>query len=1192
MRCSGVMMMRPKPPSLFYLPQNPKHRYIQKRNKFGRGGGTFGSVDDTFAAWATTRRVQQQQQQQKTTREMTTVGGGNNDGLEVSSPSVLEGVVTDRDFSFVKQRGGPHAMAESLASNGKTGLTTAQRSMDGGEGGEGGRAKREETFGKNEFEYPPPKTFLELCWIALEDFTVRILMAAAVVSLGIGAGMKEHREEYGYLEGIAILLVVVVVVLLQSGIDYTKEKKFRQLNSVKDNYNVKVVVDGEVKQIPAGEGLVGDVLELTAGDKIPADCLYLEGSKLKTNEAAMTGEPIDIAKNLDKDPFLLSGTSVSEGSGRCLVVAVGGHSQWGAILKTLIVEPQSTPLQERLDALVVKVGNFGIGAAILTFLASFIRWIVESSEEGKWDGTKVLDFLINSVTIIVVAIPEGLPLAITLGLAFAMKKMMEDKNLVRRLEACETMGSATQLNADKTGTLTQNRMTVTEAWLGRTFFESMDKKELTKVSKSFQELLSESCAINSDANLSHKEGGSGIVEHIGSKTECALLQMVEDFGDNESKNDGEFRYHKLRESKPVKQRYHFTSARKRMSTAIAGTTSATRLHVKGASEVLVELCSKIAKPDGSVDSFSKQDEKNARDAIQRMAERGLRTLAIAYVDLNIDPSKLDPEKPMEENLTLLGIVGIKDPIRVETADAIKLLRGAGVTVRMVTGDNAVTARAIAIEAGIFDPDKEEKGATILEGPVFRKMSRAEQESVAMKIRVLARSSPTDKLVLCNLQRELGEVVSVTGDGTNDAPALKDADVGFALGIAGTEIAKEACDIVIMDDNIKSMAQAVLWGRNVYQSIRKFLQFQLVVNVVAVSLNLIAACAGIKELPLAAVPLLWVNMIMDSMGALALATEPPSARLMDRQPFGRTAPLVNKQMWRNIIGISTYQLIVCITLMFAGTTIMDMDCPIVDGHEDCHRRTLELNGFIFNAFVFMQVFSEINSRRIGNLNVFEDIQKSGWFCSIIALTVGVQVLFIEVVGSTVVGPAIGFVNLNTKEWIASIVLGVIILPVGALTRCLPISLFPGVTDEEAMAQAAEEAHKAQLAAKSLAKQEKMGLADVQPARESIESSDMGSPGKKHHRTSIDSVSSGITHAFEAASEAVIASRRASHNEDRSRLSSRESSLSPSTSFRAHGRGGPSFRRAATLVISANRFRLPMDTIQDDADEGDEETAVRS
>jgi Ca2+-transporting ATPase len=1100
--------------------------------------------------------------------------------------SELERVITDRDYAFLKTRcGGPHALAESLESNPKSGLTRVQRSSSS-EGGK--RQEREVKFGKNEFEYPPPKTFLQLCVIALEDFTVRILIAAAVVSLAIGAGMKEHRDEYGYLEGIAIVIVVMVVVFLQAYIDYAKEKKFRQLNSVKDNYNVKTVIDGEVEQIPAGEVLVGDVLELTAGDKIPADCVYLEGSKLKTNEAAMTGEPIDIGKNLEKDPFLLSGTSVSEGSGRCVVVAVGGHSQWGAILKTLIVEPQSTPLQERLDALVVRVGNFGIGAAILTFLASFIRWIAESVESGSWDGLKVLNFLINSVTIVVVAIPEGLPLAITLGLAFAMKQMMKDQNLVRRLEACETMGSATQLNADKTGTLTQNRMTVTEAWLGRTFFESMvDEEKLSTISKSFQELLSESCAINSDANLSHKEGG---MEHIGSKTECALLQMVEDFG---GKNDnGGFRYHQLRESKPVKQRYHFTSARKRMSTAIAGTTSGTtRMHVKGASEVLVELCSKVAKLDGSVDSFSKEDIKDANDAIQRMAERGLRTLAIAYVDLNVDPSKLDPEKPREENLTLLGIVGIKDPIRVETAEAVRLLRGAGVTVRMVTGDNAVTARAIAIEAGIFDPNEEEKGATILEGPVFRKMSRAEQESVAMKIRVLARSSPTDKLVLCNLQRELGEVVSVTGDGTNDAPALKDADVGFALGIAGTEIAKEACDIVIMDDNIKSMAKAVLWGRNVYQSIRKFLQFQLVVNVVAVSLNLIAACAGIEELPLGAVPLLWVNMIMDSMGALALATEPPSDRLMDRQPFGRTAPLVNKQMWRNIIGVSTYQLIVCITLMFAGTSIMGIECPIIDGHEDCHHRTLELNGFIFNAFVFMQVFSEVNSRRISDFNVFEDIHKSGLFCTIILLTVGVQVLFIEVVGSTVVGPAIGFVNLTTKEWITSIVLGVIILPVGALTRCVPLSLFPGVTDEEAMAQAAEETHKALLAAKALADSEKAtkALADVQP---SASPSGAESPGHHHRRVSVDSVSSSISHAFEAASEAVIASRRASHNEDRSRLSlSRESSLSRDGSPSSLRNRHPSFRRAATMVISANRFRLPtMDTIRDDIDD-DEENAIK-
>ena len=266
------------------------------------------------------------------------------------------------------------------------------------------------------------------------------------------------------------------------------------------------------------------------------------------------------------------------------------------------------------------------------------------------------------------------------------------------------------------------------------------------------------------------------------------------------------------------------------------------------------------------------------------------------MDLNTSPSAL-PEEPPEDNLTLLGIVGIKDPIRPETAEAVRLLRGAGVVVRMVTGDNVLTAQAIAKEAGIL---VEGDGGLVLEGPAFRKMSPKEKESVATKIRVLARSSPADKLTLCNLQKSLGEVVSVTGDGTNDAPALKDADVGFALGIAGTEIAKEACDIVILDDNIQSMAKAVLWGRNVFLSIRKFLQFQLVVNVVAVSLNFISACAGIEELPLAAVPLLWVNMIMDSLGALALATEPPSLKLMDRKPFGRSAPLVNQEMWRNIM----------------------------------------------------------------------------------------------------------------------------------------------------------------------------------------------------------------------------------------------------------------------------------------------------
>ena len=968
----------------------------------------------------------------------------------------LEEAVTERDKDAIAKAGGHLGIADKLKTDPKLGLCGTELSEEN-------LTKRKEAFGVNEFEYPPPKSFLQLCRDALDDLTVQILCVAAIISLGIGAGLKKHREEYGYLEGIAIVLVVFVVVFLQAYIDYVKEQKFRQLNSIKDNYAVKVVRNGEVHAVTAGEVLVGDVVELSAGDKIPADGVFLEGSKLRADEAAMTGEPIGIAKSHDKDPFLLSGTTISEGSGRMAVVAVGSNSQWGVILKTLIVDPSSTPLQDRLDVLVVTVGNFGIGAAIATFVASMIRWIVNGSEGEGWDGVEILDYLINSVTIVVVAIPEGLPLAITLGLAFAMRKMMADQNLVRRLEACETMGSATQLNADKTGTLTQNRMTVTDAYLGGTQYDSVPPKD---ISDQFAALLAESVCVNSDANLAHNENGT--IDHIGSKTECALLQMVEDLrtaGKGNLPASTNFAYVAGREKHEVAQRYHFTSARKRMSTAVP-MNGGVRLHVKGASEIVVKLCTKMMQTDGSVTDFSADDLAAAEKAITAMASTGLRTLCIAYVDLDTAPGALG-EEPPEANLTLLGVAGIKDPIRPETAEAVRLLRQAGVVVRMVTGDNKLTAEAIAREAGILEDGDD---GLILEGPVFRKMSQSEKEAVAVKIRVLARSSPADKLTLCNLQKSLGEVVSVTGDGTNDAPALKDADVGFALGIAGTEIAKEACDIVILDDNIASMAKAVLWGRNVFQSIRKFLQFQLVVNVVAVSLNFISAAAGITELPLAAVPLLWVNMIMDSMGALALATEPPSPHLMERKPFGRSAPLVNREMWRNIVVMSVYQLIVCLVLLFAGQDLLGID--ETDG--DAHYRTLRVNSVIFNTFVFMQIFSEINSRKITEWNVFEGIQDSPIFCFIIFLTIGTQAAFIEGVGRTVVGPAIGFMNLTGGEWAVCIVIGFCALPVGFIARQLPLDIFPGMTDEEAAAAAMEEKKLAVAAANAAVSKENAAL----------------------------------------------------------------------------------------------------------------------
>ncbi|KAI0558341.1 Cation-transporting P-type ATPase [Gracilaria domingensis] len=944
------------------------------------------------------------------------------------TPQDLVRIVEERDRDALNRLGGPSGLALALRSDPQKGLSADEISA--------GMLPRSQYYGANKFKYPPPKSLLRLVYEAFHDVTIIILSIAALVSLVIGSAIADNREHYGYLEGIAIVLVVCIVVMVQALIDRQKEKKFRQLNSVKDNYAVQVLRASTTTSVDAENILVGDVIKISAGDKLPADAILLRGSALKTNESAMTGEPIDIHKTLDDDVFLLSGTTVSEGVGYALVVAVGERSQWGVILKGLIVEPENTPLQERLDRLAWSIGKLGILFAVLTFAVSFIRWIIDGATSGEWDGNEVLDFFIDAVTIVVVAIPEGLPLAITLGLAFAMRKMMKDNNLVRRLEACETMGSATQLNADKTGTLTQNRMTVVEAnWFGPfAVYDETLSPAPDNVSDRYRDLLCSAMAVNSQANLQFN--ASGTIDHLGNKTECALLQLV---------NLWQKDYRAIRKESDVFRVYMFDSIKKSMSTAERLGNGVIRLHTKGAPELVVKKCSQKLQPDGyTCTALDREGRQQILSHVQAMASRGLRTLLLAYRD--VDHTENDEafwrEAP-DDNLTYIGVVGIKDPVRPETREAVRQLKEAGVTVRMVTGDNKLTATFIAKEAGILDPD-----GLVVEGPEFRAMSQAELDKKALKIQVLARSTPNDKLLLVREHKKLGEVTSVTGDGTNDGPALKEADVGFALGIAGTEIAKEACDIVILDDNIQSMTKAVLWGRNVYESIRKFLQFQLVVNVVAVTLNFISACAG-RELPLGAVPLLWVNMIMDSMGALALATEPPRPDLLERKPFGRRAPLINRAMYRNIAGMSFFQLLVCLILQYAGSEIFGLECEPTarPGEFDCTARDLEIRSIIFNVFVFMQIGSEINSRRISGKNVFAGLFHSYLFMLIVTITILVQVALMLGVGGTRVGDSIGIGRINAAAWGTSLVLGALALPWGFLVRCFPLDWCYGPTDED-------------------------------------------------------------------------------------------------------------------------------------------------
>lgn len=673
---------------------------------------------------------------------------------------------------------------------------------------------------------------------------------------------------------------------------------------------------------------------------------------------------------------------------------------------------EKSVLQNKLTKLVIIIGYLGTTVAVLTTVMLSIQFSINTfifSNEA-WNVSYIkhyVDFAIIGITVLVVAVPEGLPLAVTLSLAYSVKKMMADNNLVRHLDACETMGNATTICSDKTGTLTTNRMTVIQSYICNKLFRSTPRLE--DINSNVAELLVQGISINSAYTsriLQPREPGE-LPKQIGNKTECALLGFVLKLGQN---------YETIRESTPEPsfiRVYTFNSKRKSMSTVIARDGGGFRLFTKGASEIILAKCAFIYGREGNIENFTKQKKDSMlQNIIEPMAIDGLRTISIAYKDFvpgvayigqvhMDDIPDWDNEQNIVNNLTLLCMVGIEDPVRPEVPDAIKKCQIAGITVRMVTGDNINTARSIATKCGILKPYE---NFLILDGKEFNHRIRDNDgvvqqhlfDEVWPKLRVLARSSPTDKYTLVKgiIESRLSEnreVVAVTGDGTNDGPALKKADIGFAMGIAGTDVAKEASDIIITDDNFTSIVNAVMWGRNVYDSIAKFLQFQLTVNVVAVSLAFIGACSG-QNCPLKAVQMLWVNLIMDTLASLALATELPTIELLLRKPYGRTKSLVSSTMLKNIIGQTIYQLSITLILLFMGDKMLDLE----------NGRHTELNSpptthftIIFNSFVMMTMFNEFNARKIhGQRNVFEGLFTNRLFYSIWIVTCTLQVLIIQ------------------------------------------------------------------------------------------------------------------------------------------------------------------------------------------------------
>ncbi|CAI0406349.1 unnamed protein product [Linum tenue] len=614
----------------------------------------------------------------------------------------------------------------------------------------------------------------------------------------------------------------------------------------------------------------------------------------------------------------------------------------------------------------------------------------------------MLEYFAIAVTIVVVAVPEGLPLAVTLSLAFAMKKMMNDKALVRHLAACETMGSATTICSDKTGTLTTNHMTVVKSW-NPSKFANM-KSELHD---SALKLLLQSIFNNTGGEVVMSKEGKR--EILGTPTEAAILEFGLSLG-------GDFQAE--REAVKLVKLEPFNSTKKRMGAVVELPVEGGRLraHSKGASEIVLASCEKVINSKGEVVALDDSSLKFLQATIDQFASEALRTLCLAYKEVQggFSPNDLIPES----GYTCIGIVGIKDPVRPGVKESVAVCHAAGIAVRMVTGDNINTAKAIARECGILTSD-----GVAIEGPVFREKSQAELLELIPKIQVMARSSPLDKHTLVkHLRTTFDDVVAVTGDGTNDAPALHEADIGLAMGIAGTEVAKESADVIILDDNFSTIVTVAKWGRSVYINIQKFVQFQLTVNVVALVVNFSSACMT-GSAPLTAVQLLWVNMIMDTLGALALATEPPNNALMKRPPVGRKGHFITNVMWRNILGQSFYQFLIIWKLQASGKSMFELEGSDSD---------LVLNTIIFNSFVFCQVFNEISSREMESINVFKGMLNNYVFVMVLVATVAFQIIIIEFLGTFA-----NTTHLTSHQWGACVLIGFIGMPIAAILKLVPV-----------------------------------------------------------------------------------------------------------------------------------------------------------
>ncbi len=842
-------------------------------------------------------------------------------------------------------------------------------------------AMSREKYGENVLTPPERTPLWKLYLEKYKDPIIKILLLAAVISLGLAVLNNE------YIETIGIILAIVLATSIGFWFEMDAAKKFNVLTALGEESPVKVRRGGKVVQVPRKEVVVGDVVIIEVGDEIPADGTLIESTDLQIDESSLTGEPIitkhaDPSKNDTEATYasskVLRSTMVMNGRGTYTVTEVGDATEIGKVARSSTeITSVKTPLNIQLDKLAKLISKFGIGISVAAFVI-FLGHNILTDPKGVWASDNylemariVLQYFMMAVTLIVMAVPEGMPMAVTLSLALNMRRMLKNNNLVRKLHACETMGAVTVICTDKTGTLTQNKMQVADM-----------------VKYGGEDIFKHAISLNTTAHLD-AEGGKG----IGNPTEVALLLWLE-------KNGAD--YKELRREDSMEQQLPFSTERKYMAT-VARVGGRRVLFVKGAPEIISRFC--------DIDEVAMKDIRTRLAGYQNQA---MRTLAFAYKVLadgeTVDLSKLTPDS----KLTFQAIAAISDPIRSDVPGAVKECLDAGITVKIVTGDTSATAIEIARQIGIWDKDTPAEAQ--ITGPDFAALSDEEAYERVVVLRVMSRARPSDKQRLVNLLQKHGAVVAVTGDGTNDAPALHHAHVGLSLG-SGTSVAKEASDMTLIDDSFGSIVNAVMWGRSLYRNIQRFLYFQLIVNVTALLLVLAGSVIG-TEMPLTVTQILWVNLIMDTFAALALASLPPSAEVMKDKPRDRNAFIITKPMTRGIISIG----VVFFAILFA----MLLHCFRSGGDVSVH----ELSIF-FTTFVMLQFWNLFNAATFGSHHsAFHGFLKDKGLLLVLVIILAGQWLIV-----TFGGRMFRVEPLSATEWIAIIACTSLVMWAGEIYRAV-------------------------------------------------------------------------------------------------------------------------------------------------------------